>query len=140
MTAKTRPPRTLAEWTTFGVASLIVSALAGLVIYNWATKKDSPPVLQIDYPRGETASPRTSEIRETEGQFYVPFEVSNTGGETVESVQIVAELRVNGQVKETGDQQIEFLSEGEKEEGAFVFLQDPRKGELTVRVASYKLP
>ncbi|KAM3100704.1 TIGR02588 family protein [Phormidesmis sp. 146-35] len=140
MTTKTRPPRTIAEWTTFGIASLILSAIAGLVIYNWATEKDSPPVLSLDYPKGGTASPRTDEVREAEGQFYVPFEVSNTGGETVESVQIVAELRVNGQVTETGDQQIDFLSEGEKEEGAFVFRKDPRQGELIVRVASYKLP
>jgi uncharacterized protein (TIGR02588 family) len=131
MTAKSRPPRTIAEWTTFGIASLILASIAGLVIYNWATEKDSPPVLSLN---------RTDEIRETEGQFYVPFEISNTGGETVESVQIVAELRVNGQVEESGDQQVDFLSEGEKEEGAFVFRKDPRKGELTVRVASYKLP
>jgi uncharacterized protein (TIGR02588 family) len=131
MTSKARPSRTIAEWTTFGIASLMLSAIAGLVIYNWATDKDSPPVLRLD---------RTHEIRETDGQFYVPFEVSNTGGETVESVQIVAELRVNGQVEETGDQQIDFLSEGETEEGAFVFRKDPHKGELIVRVASYKLP
>jgi uncharacterized protein (TIGR02588 family) len=126
-----RPPRTIAEWVTFSIASLILAAIAGLVIYSWATKRQSPPVLQID---------RSNEIRETNGQFYVPFEISNTGGETVESVQVVAELKINGQVAESGDQQFDFLSEDEKEEGAFVFRQDPRKGELTVQVASYKLP
>lgn len=126
-----RPPRSFAEWTTFSIASLILSAIAGLVIYSWATKQDSPPVMKLD---------RSQEIREVDGQFYVPFELSNTGGETVESVQVVAELRVNGEVKESGDQQIDFLSASEKEEGAFVFRQDPRKGQLTLRVASYKLP
>lgn len=129
--AQERPPRNLAEWVTFIIASLILGTIAGLVIYSWATKQERPPAFEIN---------QSKDVRESQGQFYIPFEISNTGGETVESVQIVAELRVNGQVEESGDQQIDFLSEGEKEEGAFVFRQDPRKGELTVRVASYKLP
>jgi uncharacterized protein (TIGR02588 family) len=43
-------------------------------------------------------------------------------------------------VEESGEQQIDFLASGEKEEGAFVFSRDPRQGELVMRVASYKLP
>jgi uncharacterized protein (TIGR02588 family) len=53
---------------------------------------------------------------------------------------VIAELRINGEVEESGEQQIDFLASGEMEEGAFVFSRDPRKGELVVRVASYKLP
>ncbi|NEQ19382.1 MAG: TIGR02588 family protein [Microcoleus sp. SIO2G3] len=78
--------------------------------------------------------------REVNGQFYVPFEVVNTGGETAESIQIMAELQMNGEVEETGDIQIDFLSSGEKEKGAFIFSHDPRQGQLTIRVSSYKLP
>lgn len=129
--AKKRPPRNLAEWVTFSIASLILGTIVGLVIYSWVTKQERPPAFAINQGK---------EVRESQGQFYIPFEISNTGGKTVESVQIVAELRVNGQLEESGDQQIDFLSEDETEEGAFVFRQDPRKGELTVRVASYKLP
>jgi uncharacterized protein (TIGR02588 family) len=71
---------------------------------------------------------------------FIFFEVMNQGGETAESVQITAELKIDGEVAETGEQQIDFLSSGEQEEGAFVFTQDPRHGELIIRVASYKLP
>lgn len=126
-----RPPRSVAEWTTFSVASTILASIAGLVVYTWATDRHEPAVLEVS---------QNSQIREANGQFYVPFEVANTGGETVESVQVVAELRVNGQLAESGDQQIDFLSKGEKEEGAFVFRSDPRQGALVVRVASYKVP
>ena len=126
-----KPPRSPAEWTTFSIALFIVAAIVGLVIYKWVTQKNQPPVLSISSP---------SEIREAPGQFYVPFSVTNTGGETAESVQVIAELRVNGEVEEGGEQQIDFLASGEKEEGAFVFSRDPREGELVVRVASYKLP
>jgi uncharacterized protein (TIGR02588 family) len=126
-----QPPRSPAEWTTFSIALLIVAAIVGLVIYKWLTQKNIPPILAIS---------NSGEIREVPGQFYVPFSVTNTGGETAESVQIIAELRINGEVEENGEQQIDFLASGEKEEGAFVFSRDPRKGELVVRVASYKSP
>lgn len=124
------PNRSPAEWTTFGIALVILAAIIGLVIYKWFTQKNDPPVLVT----------RQSEIREAPGQFYIPFAVTNTGGETAESVQIVAELSINGEVEEEGEQQIDFLAGGEMEEGAFVFSQDPREGELVIRVASYKLP
>jgi uncharacterized protein (TIGR02588 family) len=123
--------RSPAEWTTFSIALLILAALVGLVIYKWLTQKDEPPVLSLTRP---------GEVRQAPGQYYVPFEVTNTGGETAESVQVIAELSINGEVEESGEQQFDFLASGEKEEGAFVFSRDPRQGELNIRVASYKLP
>ena len=126
-----KPPRSSAEWTTFSIALFILAAIVGLVIYKWVTQKNQPPVLSIT---------RSSEVREAPGQFYVPFSVKNTGGETAESVQVIAELRINGEIEETGEQQIDFLASGETEEGAFVFSRDPRNVELSIRVASYKSP
>lgn len=126
-----RSNRSLAEWTTFAIASFILAILIGLVAYNWLAKKQEPPIISVT---------RNTPIREEKGQFYVPFAVVNTGGETAESVQIIAELRVNGEVLESGDLQIDFLSSGETEEGAFIFSRDPRQGELIVRSSSYKLP
>lgn len=126
-----RPPRSLAEWVSFCLASTVLAAVGGLVIYSWTTQKDLPPILKVE---------QSSEIRFHQEAFYISFAVKNEGGETVESVQIIAELRVQGEVVETGEQSIDFLSRNEEEEGAFIFQRDPRKGELTIRVASYKLP
>jgi uncharacterized protein (TIGR02588 family) len=123
--------RTPGEWATFAIACSILSILIGLVLYNWLTKKQEPPIISVT---------RNTPIRETQGQFYVPFTVTNTGGETAESVQIIAELRVNGEVLESGDQQIDFLSSGETQEGAFIFSRNPSQGQLIVRSSSYKLP
>jgi uncharacterized protein (TIGR02588 family) len=123
--------RTPAEWVTFAIACSILSILIGLVLYNWLTKKQEPPIISVT---------RNTPIRQTQGQFYVPFTVTNTGGETAESVQIIAELRVNGEVLESGDQQIDFLSSGETQEGAFIFSRNPSQGQLIVRSSSYKLP
>ncbi|WP_017314591.1 TIGR02588 family protein [Mastigocladopsis repens] len=126
-----QPKRTPAEWVTLSAASFILAVVVSLVGYTWVNEKDQPPILSVSNKQA---------IREVDGQFYVPFEVANSGGETAESIQIMAELQINGKVEETGDMQIDFLSGGEKEKGAFVFRQDPRKGQLTIRVSSYKLP
>lgn len=119
------------EWITFTIASLIVAIIVGLVLFIWVTQNDQPPLLSVTVD---------SEIRQEQGQYYVPFSITNTGGGTAESVQVIGELRVNGEVEEQGEQQIDFLSSNEKEEGAFIFQRDPNQAELLIRVASYKLP
>ena len=126
-----RPPRSPAEWVTFWIASLIVLAIAGLTVFEWLSKEKQPPLISVT---------QNGVAREAQGNFYVPFAITNTGGGTAESVQVMAELRVNGEVEESGEQQIDFLSSGETEEGAFVFSRDPKEGEIVLRVASYKLP
>ena len=123
--------RSLAEWVTFSIATSILSAIVGLVLYDWVTQKNDPPVLAVT---------RSGKIRQEQGRYYIPFSVTNQGGETAESVQVIAELRLNGNVEEMGEQQIDFLSGGETEEGAFIFDRPPDKGEVKIRVASYKLP
>jgi uncharacterized protein (TIGR02588 family) len=120
-----------AEWITFAIASLVVAVLVALVLLSWVTHSNEPPVLAVQ---------PSSEVRVISGQFYVPFTVTNTGGKTAESVQVIGELRLDDDQVETGEQQIDFLSKDEQEEGAFVFSRDPRQGELTIRIASYKLP
>ncbi|PLZ97417.1 TIGR02588 family protein [Fischerella thermalis CCMEE 5268] len=130
-TEQEQPKRSAAEWTTLGISSFILAIIVSLVGYIWLNEKDQPPILSVSY---------NQKTWEADGQFYVPFEVVNTGGETAESVQLLAELEIEGKVTQTGEQQIDFLSRGEKQEGAFVFNQDPRKGRLTIRVASYKSP
>ncbi|MEH1914305.1 TIGR02588 family protein [Nostoc sp.] len=126
-----QPKRSIAEWITFSIASFILAIIVSLVGYTWLNEKNQPPILSVT---------QKQTIREINGQFYVPFEVVNSGGDTAESVQIMAELLINGKVTETGEQQIDFLSSGESEEGAFIFSHNPRQGQLNLRVGSYKLP
>lgn len=121
-----------AEWITFAIALVIVLCVVGLVLFTWFTEDRQPPIISI--VRSDES------IREAQGQFYVPFEVKNDGGGTAESVQVIGELLINGQVEEEGEQQIDFLSGGETEEGEFIFTRNPQDGEIALRVASYKLP
>jgi uncharacterized protein (TIGR02588 family) len=123
--------RSLAEWITFGIASAILATVIGLIIYVWLEKKEQPPILSIS---------REEAIQKLNGQFYVPFILENKGGETAESVNVVATLKLKDKTEESGEQEIDFLSSGEKQEGAFLFSQNPQKGKLTIRVVSYKVP
>ncbi|MDJ0590467.1 MAG: TIGR02588 family protein [Pleurocapsa sp. MO_226.B13] len=123
--------RSPAEQVSFGVSLFIISTIVFLVCYAWKTGDNEPPILSVT---------TSSIVREAERQYYVPFTVTNSGGETVESVEVVAELLVNNQIAETGRQQIDFLSRREERKGEFVFSRDPRQEKLIVRVASYKLP
>lgn len=119
-----------AEWIAFTLAALVMAVLIGLILLIWATQTNQPPVLSVR---------QTTEVRKEQGQFYVPFLLENQGGETVESVQVVGELQI-GEIVETGNLNIDFLSGGEQAEGAFVFSRNPDQGRLQLRVAGYQLP
>lgn len=126
-----RPPRTPAEWWTFGVSVTLVALIAGLILLSWTTGATGPPVL--------TAAP--SGPAERQGTTYrVPFEVHNSGGEAATDVQVLAELVIDGEVVGERDQSIMFLSGGESEHGAFLFDEDPATGALTLEVGGYLAP
>jgi uncharacterized protein (TIGR02588 family) len=126
-----RPPRTTAEWWTFGVSAALVALVLGVVLVSWATGPSGPPVL---------VAQRSGPVSADAGAYRVPFEVRNEGGEAADQVQVVAELVVDGEVVAEGEQTFAFLSGGETESGAFLLPDDPAEGELTIEVASYALP
>lgn len=123
--------KTFAEKVTLACSALIVGLLVGLVLVGWIFNSPLPAVLNVE---------RTEDIRALGGQFYIPFVVSNQGGENVESVQVLGELNIAGKTEESAEQSIDFLSAGERQEGVFIFGRNPEDGELILRVASYKMP
>lgn len=123
--------RSSAELITTGIAIAILLAVAGLIIYDWVSSQQQPPALRLTREEG---------IRMHDGQYYVSFTVENTGGDTAEAVQVVAELRFDDGATQSGDQQIAFLAGGETHQGAFVFSRNPAEGDLVLRVASYQVP
>ena len=126
-----RPARTRAEWATFTVAIGLIAAIVGVILVSWVTGASGPPVLRATQ----------SEPTVHQGAVYrVPFEVRNEGGEAATSVQVVAELTIDGTLEGAGEQSFMFLSGGESEEGEFFFDKDPALGELTIEVTSYARP
>jgi uncharacterized protein (TIGR02588 family) len=130
-TSSQKGQRSFAEWVTFGISLIVLSGIVGLVLYSWLKVDKRPAILIVE---------RSADVRQVEKNFYVPFTLTNKGGETADAVQIIAELSVNGEVKQTGEQRFDFLAGGETEEGVFIFSYPPEDGELTLRVASYQKP
>lgn len=123
--------RSLAEWVTFWVATAILLAIIGLILFDWQVNQNRPPAFDVAV---------SDAVRITDGRYYVPFAITNTGGRIANGVQVTAELHIREEEDETGEQQIDFLSGHETKAGSFVFSHDPSSGELIVRVASYRLP
>ena len=123
--------RSPAEWITLSVSTLVLSLLIGLVIYDWQISKDLPPTFRIEV---------TEAVRFSEGRYYQPFTLRNTGGSIARTVQVTAELSLSNGEQETGEQQFDFLSGKERKKGSFIFDHDPREGALIIRVASFGLP
>jgi uncharacterized protein (TIGR02588 family) len=128
---KTKKARSPAEWITLTLSSLILALIVGLVLYDWQLTKNLPPAFRI-----EIVEP----ARLTEGRYYVPFNLRNTGGHIARTVQVIAELHLADGTDETGEQQFDFLSGNERKTGSFVFEHNPLEGDLVIRVASFGLP
>ena len=122
--------RSPAEKASLSISLFIVGAIVALVCYVWITGDTNPPILSVS----------TSEVRQVDRQYYVPFTVTNFGGKTASSVEVVGELSLAQKILETGRQEIDFLSREAERSGEFIFNHNPQQGELTVRVASYQEP
>jgi len=123
--------RSLAEWITLAISTLVLTSIVILIFYDWQLSKNIPPAFHVEI--ADTA-------RMTEGRYYVPFTLKNTGGRIARTVQVMAELHSPDGNDETGEQEFDFLSGNERKKGEFVFEHDPQAGDLIVRVASFGLP
>jgi uncharacterized protein (TIGR02588 family) len=128
---ETPEKRTLAEWVTSGLAASVLAGLLGLLGYSWLTRKDSPPLITIR---------QEPKLRQVDGSYVIPFTVTNKGGKTAEAIKITSEFRRNGELKSSGELEMNFLSYNEQQEGAFIVPEDPATGELQIKVTGYKLP
>ncbi len=123
--------RSPAEWVTLALSTLVLTSIVVLVFYDWQLSKNIPPAFHVEI--ADTA-------RLTEGRYYVPFTLKNTGGRIARTVQVIAELHSPDGNDETGEQEFDFLSGNERKKGEFVFEHNPQSGDLIVRVASFGLP
>lgn len=123
-----RTPRTRAEWVSLaGSASVVLLVVALIVAQIPGSDQPAAPVARVN------------QIRQVGDAFHVDVTVDNRGDTTAANVQVLAELRVNGEAF-TGDQTIDFLSGGERRDLSFVFGGDPALGDLEVRVTGYAAP
>ena len=91
--------RSPAEWITLALSTFVLALIVGLVLYDWQVSKNIPPAFQVEI---------TEATRLTEGRYYVPFTLRNTGGRIARTVQVLADLTLPDGTDETGEQQFDF--------------------------------
>ncbi len=118
------------ERATFAAAAAVLLGLAGAIGFLWVEARD-PVSLIVE---------QVGEVRVVERQSYLTAEVQNTGDDTAQAVQVIAELIVDGEVVADGEQAIDYLSGGEIEQIVFIFDRPAPEADTELRVASYKVP
>lgn len=121
--------RTTAEWIVFACCSAVV--LAVVVLLGSQLFGSEEPAAPVARQQGE--------VREAAGRFYVPVDVTNEGDLTAADVQVLAELTIAGKTVD-GEQTVDFLAGQETERLVFSFDDDPRTGDLVVRVGGHSQP
>lgn len=122
--------RVTPEQATFAASAAILLALAVAIVALWVQQRD-PVTLSVE---------QVGEVRVAGRQSYLTAEVRNTGDETAEAVEVIAELVVDGDLLAEGTQSIDFLSGGDIETIVFIFDQSSPDAAAALRVASYQVP
>lgn len=130
--SRERPQRSLAEWVTLGISLAIVFGLLGLVTYLFLDDGQANPVIEVTL--------RVEETRRSGDRYYVPVEISNTGGRTVEQLQVTVALALPDGSTEDANFTVDFLAGGATEEGVASFSEDPTEHEVSVGAVSYVEP
>lgn len=121
--------RSTAEWVSIFISIAIVLAFAVTVGYVYLTRSNAPPTID--------AQLRFAEVRQEAGLFYLPIEVTNSGGDTAEDARIVLTQDTGRGQSETIDFQIRFLAGGETQTAVIAFHERPTPENTRVSAVSY---
>lgn len=124
--------RSIAEWVTLAISSLIVLSLVGLTSYFYLTGSTAPATVEVE--------PRLSETYQAGNRYYLPLTIRNTGGETGEEVRIRVSVTDSSGRTEAADVTITFLAGGGSSRAVAAFGSDPRQGQVDAVVVSYLEP
>lgn len=123
-------PHVTPELVTFAAVLTILLGLVGAIGYLWSQPR-APATLTVEL---------VGDDRLVGTQRYVTAQVANSGDETAEAVQVIAEMIVDDEVLATGEQFVDFLSGDETEEIVFIFDSGPPDVRIELRVAGYTVP
>jgi uncharacterized protein (TIGR02588 family) len=124
-----RATRSGPEWIIFAVSASILAVVVGVLV-ALAFRTADPATPAADQP---------GPARQVGEQFFVPVDIVNHGDLGASEVQVVAELTIDGDTS-SGDQVVDFLGGGERQQLTFVFADDPADGELEITVTGYAEP
>jgi len=128
-----RQGRNAAEWVTLTVSIVVLATFIGAALYEqFALTEPSGVILRVELQLDQA-------VRRGD-RFYVPFEVTNTGGDPASDVAVRFEVRRTEEVIEESDMVVPFLPSDGVEAGEAVLMSDPAQFEVTAEVGNFLAP
>ena len=128
-----RTRRSAAQMVTTSVCVLLIALVCGAILYEgYAAGDDDPAIVEVAVDTGG--------VEQRGDLWYVPFEITNGGDETIEEIWVVVEgADGSGQTVVESETTVQLLGESERVNAVAVFQADPSGLELTGRVRSFQV-
>jgi len=117
------------EWGIAAVSAVLLLALVAFLTYEAVTRDGTQPTLELS----------VEEIVEGPTAYTVVLEVFNAGDMTGAAVEIEGTLTI-GQETSVSNVVLDYAPARSTRRAALLFEQDPRAGELELRVTGYTDP
>jgi uncharacterized protein (TIGR02588 family) len=118
------------EWIVAAASLVLVVGTIGFLLYQAVTTIPSSPDVSI----------HVESVTALRGGHLVRITIINHGGVTAEGVVVEGELTIEDGQKEVSHTEIDYVPAHAERRGGLFFSQDPRRGELRLRVLGYEEP
>lgn len=118
------------EWTVFGIGSVLVLGVMGILILEWVGADQRPADIEVT-----VGDPVPSN-----GGYRMLVRARNIGSATAEQVRIEVLLRRGAQSVEQAEITLAFLPRRAERKGWVFFRNDPRRFQVLARPVGYQEP
>ena len=133
MTVTPRHERSLAEWVTLLLSTLVVGALVAVARVEESRRADRDDgAIEVTFDTERTVA--------RDDGFYVPYTIWNTGSEAIASAEIWIEVFTGDEVTEAAEIAVQSLPLRGQQDGIFVTMRDPTSSTLRGRLESLQFP
>ena len=127
--AQEEPAPDLLERIASWISMLLLLGAAGFLIWE-GRQNTAPPDFRAQVQKVWTSG----------GRHYVQLRIQNTGGKSVQNLDIQVALKENGQTIATSGSQLSWLPSRSTRQAVVIFEKDPRLHQVKVSFKGYENP
>ncbi|MGI8494027.1 MAG: hypothetical protein ACR2L1_01780 [Pyrinomonadaceae bacterium] len=120
----------LLEWAAAIIGLILVAGSLGVLLYDAATEKDTPPVLTV----------KTESVTAIKDGYLIKFTLYNDGTENAADVNVEGTISDGEKDSETSSVTIDYSPAHSKREGGLLFKENPQQSGFQIRATGYNKP
>ena len=124
--------RSLAQWITVGLSTLIVLSLVGLLLYQAVAGGSQPPAIEVKFQH--------ESLRQAGALYYLPVEVTNQGDQTAQDVRVRLSYMSDQGQPELAEVMTDFLAGGATDHHTVALSREPSGANLKVDSVTFREP